>query len=381
MTTPAQSSRDSRRPAAALSVCLLLAFSGVATSASGQQPASPPNTGQSNREPVASVQDNLAAEFADPTNAALVYSRAWLSLSDDLLRRAGNSGERTFDWRPDEKTTQDLAMHQVQIEALIRATSIERADWGIEYSQGIQAMLPHLGKMRQSARLLGADARRLLDLGQNAPATSRVVAMLSMPRHCSHDGVLISSLVGGAIATLGAEEAEVLLASNKLDDRDRQRLIDAIDRLLSDADPFGVAKALRGERHLFLRWLQTQSLGKGSQSGQVIAELMKPLVNVGEHRAALDQVGRLNEVGLKSEFNKAEKFYDQIETAWATPATRGQVIADLERRIDEFGPITKMITPSLSRLDPSVQKALDALRAVRAKLAEAQAAESKVTPV
>lgn len=319
-------------------------------------------------------------EFADPTNAALVYSRVWMVISPDLLGRAGSTSERTVEWRADEKTSQDLASHQIHIESLVRAASIEHADWGIEYSQGIQALLPHLGKMRQTARLLGADARRLIDLGQNSAATSRVVAMLSMPRHCSSDGVLISSLVGGAIATLGAEEAEVLLASNKLNATDRQQLINAIDRLLNDADTFGVSKALRGERQMFLRRLRTQTQGRGTQGGKAVVEILTPLVNVGEQSAALEQVGRLNEVGLKSEFDKAEKFYDEIEKAWSTPANRGEAIADLEKRIDDFGPITKLITPTLSKIDPNVQKALDALKAVRAKLTEANSAAEKANP-
>ncbi len=377
MTQQARSDRRAFQRGAVLGTSLLLALGGIA---SGHQPATPPTTGKAQEQPRAVAPDQLADEFADPTNAALVYSRAWLALSDDLLRRAGNTGERTFDWRADEKTTQDLATHQLHIETLIRAASIDRADWGVEYSQGIQAMLPHLGKMRQTARLLAADARRMLDLGQNTAATSRVVAILSMPRHCSRDGVLISSLVGCAIATLGAEEAEVLLASNKLNGDDRQRLMDAIDRLLNDPDTFGVSKSLRGERALFLRWLRAQTQGKGTQGGKAVVEIMTPLVNAGEQGAVLEQVGRLNEVGLKSEFDKAEKFYDEVEKAWAAPASRGQAIADLEKRVGEFGSITQLITPTLSRVDSGVQKTLDALTAIRKKLAEADAAAGRANP-
>ncbi len=105
--------------------------------------------------PIASAADPTEPTGADrptvqpdPTNAALVYSRAWQLLPDDLAKREINLDDPT--WVPNTELAQLLVARQSFIQCTLRAAAIENADWGIEYSQGLNALLPHLGKLRQT---------------------------------------------------------------------------------------------------------------------------------------------------------------------------------------------------------------------------------------
>lgn len=328
-----------------------------------------PNETPSGSKSTLQLKPDAPSEFADPTNAALLYYQGWLSISDDLLRRAGSTSERDGGWRADQQTSNELASLKEYIDTLERAAEVPSADWGVEYSRGLNAMLPHLGKLRQTARMFGADARRLIDLGDSNAATGRVAAMFGMASHCTNDGTLISSLVSCSITTLACAEVDVLVTSGKLESNHRQALRAAIARVDPVADSFGVSKGIRGERTFFLGWLREQARGQASHGGAAVAQLLQQVSIDAEQKAVLARIEKLNEVGLRSEFEKAERYYDQLEQAWKSP-DRAARVTDLEARVAEFGPISQAVTPSMKKVNPTVEKAREALAKARRQLVE-----------
>jgi hypothetical protein len=311
--------------------------------------------------PPARKPEGIASERKDPTNAALLYYRAWMLAGDDLFRHDYQTGDAA--WRPDTALSQLLAASQEPIIAIIRATDAPEADWGVEYSQGIMAMLPHLGKLRQSARILSADARRLADAGDTAGAARRIAAEFGLASHCSHDNVLISSMVGCAVVTFAVNEIDALLESGKLSSCDKATLRAGLDRLGGD-DPFGTRAAITGER-FFCEWFQREC--KDGAATRQVVDSLQLMPSSPEERARADRLVRLNEAGLRAEFVKAFKYYDDMAAAWDKPDAR----AELERLVqsrEEYGLVAALIGPSITKAYESHQKALEALRACRRRL-------------
>lgn len=315
----------------------------------------------------------IEGELKDPTNAALLYYRAWMLAGDDLFRQEYQTGDAA--WRPDAALSQLLAAYQEPILAIIRASDAPDADWGVEYSQGIMAMLPHLSKLRQSARILSADARRLADAGDTAGAAKRIAAELGLASHCSHDQVLISSLVGCAVATYAVNEIDTLLESGKLSSYDKATLRAGLDRLGGD-DPFGTRAAISGER-FFCEWFQREC--KDGAATRQVVELLQSMPSSAEDRARADRLVRLNEAGLRAEFVKAFKYYDDMAAAWDKPDARAE-LEQLVNSREEYGLVAALIGPSITKAYEGNQKVLETLRACRQRLDADPSSSPQPTP-
>src|SRR6185503_1674624 len=159
---------------------------------------------------------------------------------------------------------------QELVEGLIKASVFEGCDWGVAYDEGVGALLPHLGHLRMSARVLAADARRMLAAGKGDEAARRVAAMFRMGAHACPDRIIISSLVGIAMVQIAADEAQVLAASGKLTEAGRAEILAALARC-GGADQFQMKAALDTERRVMLGWIR--GAAKGPEAGKQVINM------------------------------------------------------------------------------------------------------------
>ena len=93
-------------------------------------------------------------------------------------------------------------------EGLRKAIGTERVDFGIRREVGFDLLLPHLNHVRDLSRKLERTSRKLRIDGRMAESAEDLILMLGMAAQAAEDGVIISSLVGAAtatvVATLGA---------------------------------------------------------------------------------------------------------------------------------------------------------------------------------
>jgi hypothetical protein len=75
----------------------------------------------------------------------------------------------------------------------------EYNDFGLDYTQGFELMLPHLGKLRNIGRLMAADAAVRLHDGDASGAAGEIASAYRIADHLPADEILISSLVGQAV--------------------------------------------------------------------------------------------------------------------------------------------------------------------------------------
>ncbi len=154
-------------------------------------------------------------EFKGPTNAAILYYRAFMFMNEETSKKVSDAISQTDpNWIPDAEVCKLLADNDNAIYTFIRGSKLEIADFGVEYSAGIGALLPHPGKLRAGARLLAVDARPLAHEGKPDEAAERVAAIFNMSRHTTQERLLISSLVSIAIHSLGCVQAEYLINNN-----------------------------------------------------------------------------------------------------------------------------------------------------------------------
>ncbi|MBX9737539.1 MAG: hypothetical protein K2X32_11490, partial [Phycisphaerales bacterium] len=159
-------------------------------------------TGTKPPAPVQPAPDAQPA-MAESTNAVLGYWRAW-SLTDATRREALSSVvPDSLKEKPQEKALLAAADLSDTTEMILRAAAKPDADWGVEYSQGVGALLPELGLVRFSTRLLRTAAASALH--EPRPdvrhAGDCVVATIRLARHTAAQRLLISSLVAAAVVS------------------------------------------------------------------------------------------------------------------------------------------------------------------------------------
>jgi hypothetical protein len=173
----------------------------------------------------------FANEGADADgNAALKYWQAFATLpkfTDAENKKISECVSTPLD----HVTSKMLADAEYSFQMLHRGASLRRCDWGMSYEQGIYARFPHTDAARVLTSLAVLRGRMRFAAGQNAEATSDLLAAMTLGRHISVDGSIITVLVGYQIDNRISET----LAQNlpKLDAKSITDLKNRLDALPS----------------------------------------------------------------------------------------------------------------------------------------------------
>jgi len=140
--------------------------------------------------------------FEIERNAALLYYQGFLSLPElgkeaiDRIADVARGGIKPDDQVREEISKCDGAIHFVEA-----GTKVTACDWGVEFSQEFDALMPQLAQMRFMTFVLIADARVLAADGDYRAALERCVMTETFARHVGDD-TLISYLVSIAVRNL-----------------------------------------------------------------------------------------------------------------------------------------------------------------------------------
>src|SRR5262245_16889379 len=202
--------------------------------------------------PPAALADRT--QFEDTPNAALVYWRAWSLGPADFGEKTKSLFDAAKPVDPRGELATYLRENATLVTNIIAATRRPDCDFGIDYSAGFMAMMPHLAKLRDSARLLAADARLAAAEGRADDAAQRTAAIYRMARQPLNDRLMISSLVGSAIAGLGHSTVKSLADTGALIPAVRPTIRDAALALNTD-DPFFIKGSVRCEGVVMIGWV------------------------------------------------------------------------------------------------------------------------------
>ncbi len=307
-------------------------------------------------------------QVAQP-NAALVYWPAWDRITPDMQGKL-----REIDWEQvgtavDVSSLPASYRDAATMEALfpvsddlVRASRLARCDFEVRYDDGFMALLPHLGKTRDGSRLLRLAAHQRLTQGRADDAAQYLAAIARTAGHVSGDRVLISSLVGFAIATAACDEVGAILHHGGLTEAGKRELLEAL-KSLDTEDPMHIRATLAFEGEVIPGYVSRRYTGP--RAGSEVAELLRTFNSPGgDAEGALVKVSALDEAGLKAELARVRKVYEETYVAWDLDKDV-EAIRALSKRTaaGEFGPLASVLCPSLERAFLSAQKFRATLRA------------------
>jgi hypothetical protein len=308
---------------------------------------------------------------ADPTNAALLYWPAWTTFAHfpDLI--SDYSADPA--WRPNDQSVAQIKSVYESIEQLIDASKIPDVDFGIQWSKGFMALLPHLGKLRHSMRILMADALRLQDEGDVEKAGARFAACLRISRHAAMEPTLVDTLVSVSIAEQTCDRINTFIDRGGLTQVTKKEMLDAI-AMFDTNDHFRLRAAVRGERRWCVEWMAT--VGKGPDAGEKIYTEMKPALGEDPSPALQQSVAALrvmNEEAVQQEFQRLRIFYSLAERQIVGLSAATDIPALMARaKGGEFGALFEIVGPALEKASARTNAAAEKLDALRKRLESQQ---------
>ncbi|MFM7808635.1 MAG: hypothetical protein ACKPEA_12040, partial [Planctomycetota bacterium] len=240
------------------------------------------------------------------------------------------------------------------------AAAQKRCDFDLDRNAGFEMLLPHLSHMRSAARLLMLQGTLQLDAGDMkafAETQSQIARVATQP---GQDEVLIGSLVGTAIGSLGMDNVRAVIDDGTLTQEGAKDLIEAIAPLRGD-DPMHFANGPAREFDALERTLKRAS--ERGRRGRDFYEMFG--VNPGE----ADGRDRPGPRELLASLPAIKPIYDLYGDAMREPDTAKAkaLIAkanQMAERLPAPASAMKLFLPSFD----SVLKTRDAFNANRAEL-------------
>jgi len=281
-------------------------------------------------------------------NAALQYHASWMML-EHVLEYA--------ELTPEELDAMDrgeipeafarlLEGEQEQIRDLIVATMLDVCDFGSNYEKGIGTLLPQLGTMRNTAKLLVNDARRLRGTDPDG-AAERLAAVIRLGEHAAQTSAVIGSLVGVAIVEMARTEAQKLLDAGEISREQALVIAEALGRVLTQ-DPFHAEEALRVEGESLPAWIRGTYRGKNA--GRELAKLSGLLAMEDVDKGSVGKLQRMREEEVAKQADMMTLAYGEILKAWRAEDPVAEMNRIEERVVSgEYGPLSRLLIPALQR--------------------------------
>jgi hypothetical protein len=301
-------------------------------------------------------------EDDDESNAATWYRRAFervRAIPDDAwILLVDYDGQAP----PSPAVRALLGQVRPALELMRRAAHQPSADFGLDYSAGIQMELPHLQPMRSLARLARADAMVRMNDGDYAGAAGLIGDAYRMSSQLRADGTVISSMVGQAIFQLSDSLSARGLDEGVLDAAASAKLLESMNGLRS-IDPFNYVEAVTSERDVFGAWVKETYSAEGG------IERMKEDMKF-DTDAALEvrhpELALLTRDQFDAAFGQYEAVMTRVVEAFGSRDTE-QARAELEQLTRELqqgvhGPIAAVLTPAWEKVYEAMVKSEETLR-------------------
>lgn len=293
-------------------------------------------------------------------NAALAYWRVIGTVDNAVFQKArdvdmskaptqaAGEGDDAF-----KAACAAAAENQSAILDIVRASRLAKCDFETSYESGFDALLPHLGKMRDAVRLLRVDARRLALEGKRDDAAIRLAAMFRMAGQLSKEQLLINSLVAVAVSSVAAEEGKVLLSMGAIGENPRAEMLDACKSLLGE-DPFGMRADIRGEALVMKQWFD-KNLANATDAKEFVRKLTAATGN--EDGSPSRAMQSMEIATIRAQLARAIQYYVDVDAAWTKPDSTEQLAA-LEKKVSagEYGTVAQVVGAAFTKAHQSAAK-------------------------
>jgi len=101
-----------------------------------------------------------------------------------------------------------LETYETELATIKEALALPYCNWGTDFEDGQQALMPHLSYTRTMARLLACEARVRADAGDFDAAAESILNVLSLSEQVAAESVSLAMLISGSIDALAIEVIE-----------------------------------------------------------------------------------------------------------------------------------------------------------------------------
>ncbi|HWB20705.1 MAG TPA: hypothetical protein VG711_10420, partial [Phycisphaerales bacterium] len=295
---------------------------------------------------------SVFAQHEDPKNAAPYYTSA----IENLPAFTDEQWALIIDIDPNkdfDPIRPILSRAFRSIDSAMRGSRLPYCDFDLDYSQGLELLLPHLGPLRNVARLMHAQA--LLQLHDNNPsaASATIAAMYRMANHLSADRTLISSLVAAAIFSLADSTSQAAFDRMLFSASDSATLYGAVSSIPAH-DPFAFGEAIAMEQSTLVdefdrHFTQDEIPADFLQSIQDPDTPPNPLITQIAEEGSFDQ-----------ELQRYDEFMTKVVSAFTNPDDEQAAaqLAELEKSCaaGDAGLLAQLLSPAFSRVHQMMLK-------------------------
>lgn len=246
-----------------------------------------------------------------PDNAAVLYYKAF------MLYEPPEFGPMLWDyWKgnigSNEKIEDLLKKNRRIIDIVLDATRIDHCDWGLDYSQGMEVLLPPHHKARKVFALLAAEARMQADRGDYRKALGRCISIYRMARHLN-ERPIVCYLVGSAINAATHKYLTTRFLSEM--PQDTEILTWLRDELTEfDKRPFFIEPVLRWKREAAIISMSPERIGRVVESG---------LDDGPTKKKALERIRTADRQFFAKNIAYWNDYMDSVEAAFDLPYPQG----------------------------------------------------------
>ena len=234
-----------------------------------------------------------------------------------------------------EWTTVELSQYEDLQPLIIRAKEIAiipTCDWNLDYSKGLDLLIPHVSDIRQAAMLVSFSIQGDTQSENFDSAIMGMESLVGISSHLSDDDLIIGSLVSYSVFSILKDNTS--LFKNIQDPAKLESFLDSVQHL-NEFDPFGIRAGVAGEQQYLGDWLSEKEVVDLDLGGFINEELDPELnmeLEVSRYGEAMD---RLVEVFQMKDESKAVAAMDALQD---------------EIESGEFGELTKVLFVSGNNL-------------------------------
>jgi len=197
-----------------------------------------------------------------PDNAAVLYYKAFMLYEKDHEIDLWDYWKGNIELT--ERIQEYLTKNRRIIDIVLDATGIDHCDWGLDYSQGTEVLLPPHHKAREIFALLAAEAKMQADRGDYKKALVRCMSIYKMARHLN-DRTIICYIVAAAIRSANHRCITLILSDMPQDIETLAWLRDELAEF--DKRPFSIEPILRWKREAGIISMSPEKIDNVVRSG------------------------------------------------------------------------------------------------------------------
>ncbi|MHC4517146.1 MAG: hypothetical protein ACYTAS_01030 [Planctomycetota bacterium] len=199
-----------------------------------------------------------------PDNAAVLYYKAFALYEVEDEIKSSLHDYRQGRIELNKEIEEHLIKNRRVVDIVLDATPVEHCDWGLDYSQGTEVLLPPHHEFRDICFLMAAEATLLADRGRYRDALECCLGMYRMARHLN-ERPLICYIVGVAINAVGHKSMTQVLGEMPAD----VELLTWLQAELTELDkqPYSIKTALRWKREAGQISMSPEKIGTAVQAG------------------------------------------------------------------------------------------------------------------